>query len=62
MNAEEVNEVRAVDIIKAVTDKCGHGKILALRLRQGKEFELTMVKQETCEELIYELLIKEMNC
>lgn len=47
MNVENVNEVRAVDIIKAVTDKCGNGKILALRPRQGKEFELTMEKEET---------------
>ncbi len=51
VNVENVSEVRAVDIINAVGDQCGNGKILALRPRQGKEFELTMEKEETCEEL-----------
>ncbi len=62
VNVENVNEVRAADIIKAVVDKCGNGKILVLRPRQGKEFELTMEKEETCEELTDGLLIKGVNC
>uniref|UniRef100_A0A9J7YPY9 CCHC-type domain-containing protein n=1 Tax=Cyprinus carpio carpio TaxID=630221 RepID=A0A9J7YPY9_CYPCA len=62
VNVENVSEVRAVDIIKAVTDKCGYGKILALRPRQGKEYELTMEKEETCDELTEGLLIKGVNC
>ncbi len=62
VNVENVNEVRAVDIIKAVVDICGNGKILALRPRQGKEFELTMEKEEACEELTDGLLIKGVNC
>lgn len=62
VNVENVNEVRAVDIIKAVVDKCGNGKILALRPRQGKEYELTMENEETCEELIDGLNIKGVNC
>ncbi|KAG1934527.1 hypothetical protein F2P79_019768 [Pimephales promelas] len=62
LNVENVNEVRAADIIKAVVDKCGHGKILALRPRQGKEYELTMENEETCEELMDGLNIKGVNC
>ncbi|KAL1276925.1 hypothetical protein QQF64_023598 [Cirrhinus molitorella] len=46
VNVENVVEVRAEDIIKAVTEQCGHGKILTLRPRQGKEYELTMEKEE----------------
>jgi len=62
LNVENVNEVRAADIIKAVVDKCGHGKILALRPRQGKEYELTMENEETCEDLMDGLNIKGVNC
>ncbi len=51
MNEENVSEGRAVDIIKAVGDKCGNGKILALRPRQGKEYELKIEKEETCDKL-----------
>ncbi|KAL1276885.1 hypothetical protein QQF64_023558 [Cirrhinus molitorella] len=46
VNVEEINEVRAMDIIKAVTEKYGNGKILALRPRQGKEYELTMENEK----------------
>ncbi len=42
VNVENVNEVRAEDIIKAVSKQCGQGKILALR--HGKQYELTMEK------------------
>lgn len=37
-----IENVRVENIIKAVSKQCGHGKILALRPRQGKEYELTM--------------------
>ncbi|XP_026111556.1 uncharacterized protein LOC113088487 [Carassius auratus] len=62
VNVENLSEVRAVDIIKAVTDKCGYGEILALRPRQGKEYELTMEKEETCDKLTEGLLINGVNC
>lgn len=39
INVENVIELKAEDIIKAVTEKCGHGVILALRPRHGKELE-----------------------
>ncbi len=42
VNVDNVNEVRAEDIIKAVSKQCGQGKILALR--HGKQYELTMEK------------------
>ncbi|KAL0152233.1 hypothetical protein M9458_051956 [Cirrhinus mrigala] len=62
VNVENVIEVRAEDIIKAVTEQCGHGKILALKPRQGKEYELTMEKEETCDKLIDGLRIKGVDC
>ncbi|KAL0153054.1 hypothetical protein M9458_051653 [Cirrhinus mrigala] len=62
VNVEEINEVRAMDIIKAVTEKYGNGKILALRPRQGKEYELTMENEEVCDDLADGLLVKGVNC
>ncbi|KAL0147147.1 hypothetical protein M9458_057671 [Cirrhinus mrigala] len=62
VNVEEINEVRAMDIIKAVTEKYGNGKILALRPRQGKEYELTMENKEVCDDLADGLLVKGVNC
>jgi len=50
VNIENVIEVRVENIIKAVSKQCGHGKILALRPRQGKEYELTM-ENKKCEKL-----------
>ncbi|KAG1934529.1 hypothetical protein F2P79_019770 [Pimephales promelas] len=54
--------VRAEDIIKAVTKLCEHGGILALRPRQGKEYELTMEKEEMCDKLTDGLEIKGVKC
>jgi hypothetical protein len=62
VNVENVIEVRAEDIIKAVTELCGHGEILALRPRQGKEYELTMEKEEMCDKLTDGLEIKGVKC
>ncbi|XP_073715881.1 uncharacterized protein [Misgurnus anguillicaudatus] len=62
VNVENINEVRAEDIIKAVTEQCGHGKILALRPRQGKEYELTMEMEEDCDKLIDGLTVKGVEC
>ncbi|XP_048012451.1 uncharacterized protein LOC125245761 [Megalobrama amblycephala] len=61
VNVENVIDVRVDDIIKAVTEQCGHGNILALRPRQGREYELTMEKEEMCDKLIEGLRIK-VNC
>ncbi|XP_073715831.1 uncharacterized protein [Misgurnus anguillicaudatus] len=62
LNVENVMDLKAEDIIMAVTEKCGHGKILALRPRQGKEFELTMEKEELCDKLMDGLTIKGVDC
>lgn len=35
---------RAEDIIKAVNDRIGGGKIFAVRPRQGKEYEITLMQ------------------
>ncbi|KAL0147139.1 hypothetical protein M9458_057663 [Cirrhinus mrigala] len=62
VNVEDADEARAVDIIKAVAEKIGEGKILALRPRQGKEYELTLEKEETCDILMEGLMIKGSTC
>lgn len=62
VNVENVKDVRAEDVINAVTEQCGHGKILALRPRQGREYELTMEKEEECEKLLEGLKIKGTDC
>ncbi|XP_073804648.1 uncharacterized protein [Danio rerio] len=62
INVENVLEVKAEDVIKAIMEKCGQGKMLALRPRQGKEYELTMEKEEECEKLLEGLTINGVNC
>lgn len=37
-----VNDTRAVDIIKAVTERIGEGRILAVRPKRAKEYEITL--------------------
>ncbi|XP_016318821.1 uncharacterized protein LOC107670656 [Sinocyclocheilus anshuiensis] len=62
VEVDKVNGVRAEDVIKAVSERIGGGKILAVRSRQGKECEVTLEKEETCEELMDGLTIKGTNC
>lgn len=62
VEVDKVNGVKAEDVIKAVSERIGGGKILAVRPRQGKEYEVTMEKEETCEELMDGLTIKGTNC
>lgn len=62
LNVDKVKEVRVSDIIKALTEKCGHGRILAIRPRKDKEYEITLEEEETCDKLIDGLTINEENC
>lgn len=62
VEVEKVNDVKAEDIIKAVSERIGGGKILAVRPRQGKEYEVTLEEEESCEELMDGLTIKGTNC
>ncbi|KAK9977299.1 hypothetical protein ABG768_019124 [Culter alburnus] len=62
VNVDGVNDAKAVDIINAVTERIGGWKILAVRPRQGKEYELTLEKEEMCDELMDGLKIKGTDC
>ena len=62
VSTENVSGVRAEDIIKAISEKIGSGKVLAVRPRQGKEYELTMEQEEMCDSLIDGLTIKGVDC
>lgn len=58
----EVRGARAEDIIKAVIEKIGVGKILAVRPKQMDNYEVTLEKEEDTEELMDGLIIKGKNC
>ncbi|XDV21823.1 hypothetical protein PO909_026843 [Leuciscus waleckii] len=58
----DVSDARAEDIIKAVTEKIGDGKILAVRPKQMHKYEVTLEKEEDTEELMDGLIIKGENC
>ncbi len=55
-------DARAEDIIKAVNERIGGGKIFAVRPRQGKEYEITLINQEACNGLEEGLMIKGKLC
>ncbi|XP_051568352.1 uncharacterized protein LOC127449159 [Myxocyprinus asiaticus] len=62
VNVDGANDAKAEDIIKAVTERIGGGTILAVRPRQGKEYELTLEMEEMCDKLIDGLTVKGANC
>ncbi|MGL4766055.1 MAG: hypothetical protein ACRC2N_13650 [Aeromonas sp.] len=51
-------QVKAEDIIKVVTEKIGFGKLLAVRPKHGKEYELTLEGAEFCDMLLDGIEIK----
>lgn len=58
----EMRDARAEDIMKAVNERLGGGKILAVRPRQGKEYEVTLINKDACDDLDEGLMIKEKLC
>lgn len=62
VNLTEMRDARAEDIMKAVNERLGRGKILAVRPRQGKEYEVTLINTDACEDLEEGLMIKEKLC
>ncbi|KAI2645343.1 Cellular nucleic acid-binding protein [Labeo rohita] len=62
INVEITNDAKAVDVIKAEAEQIGEGKILAVRPRQGKEYELILEKEEMCNDLIDGLTIGGATC
>lgn len=62
MDVADLRDPRAEDIIKAVNGRIGEGKILAVRPRQGKEYEITLTNKDECENLDEGLTIKGKLC
>ncbi len=60
VNAVEVKDGKAEDVIKAVINKVGLSKVLAVRPRINKEYEITLTDEEACEELMNGLMIKDV--
>lgn len=61
VDLRDEKEVRALDIIKAVTGKIGEGKILAVRPKQINEYEITLEQEEDTEILMNGLDINGMS-
>ncbi|KAI5629931.1 hypothetical protein C0J50_10389 [Silurus asotus] len=57
-----LNEIRVSDLIKAITERIGEGKILAVRPKQNKEYEVTLEQEEDTEFLLEGLVINGCNC
>lgn len=61
VDLRDEKEVRAMDIIKAVAEKIGEGKILAVRPKQTNEYEVTLEREEDTGFLMDGLDIKGMT-
>lgn len=57
-----VKDARAADIIKAVIELIGDGRILAVRPKQAREYEVTLEHEEDTERLTDGLNINGINC
>ncbi len=62
VDLENVKDARAADIIKAVTERIGDGRILAVRSKQAREYEVTLEREEDTELLTDGLMINGINC
>lgn len=62
IDVAEVQNGGAEDIIKAIAEKVGEGKILAVRPKQHGLYEVTLEKEELCDELLNGLEIKGIKC
>lgn len=62
VNATEVRDRRVEDVIKAVIEKVGLSKVLAVRPRLNNEYEVTVTDEEACEVLKEGLTVKGIVC
>lgn len=62
VNVDNVEGVKAEDLIKAVADMIGQGNILVMRPRNNNEYELILENEEMCEDLMEGLMIKGVQC
>uniref|UniRef100_A0A673IN86 CCHC-type domain-containing protein n=1 Tax=Sinocyclocheilus rhinocerous TaxID=307959 RepID=A0A673IN86_9TELE len=58
----QVKEARAMDVIKSVTERIGDGRILVVRPKQTKEYEVMLEREEDADLLTNGLTIKGINC
>ncbi len=62
VNLMDIRDAKVEDIIEAVTEKIGFGKLLAVRPRPDREYELTLDDEGMCDDLMDGLMIKEKMC
>ncbi|MGL4357172.1 MAG: hypothetical protein ACRCSY_00495 [Cetobacterium sp.] len=62
VNVAEVDGAKAKDVVVALIAKVGVTKVLAVRPRLNKEFEVTMENESCCESLKDSLMIKGTRC
>lgn len=62
VNLMDLRDAKVEDIIEAVTAKIGFGKLLAVRPRPDREYELTLDDEGMCDDLMAGLMIKEKMC
>lgn len=62
IDLEGVQDGKAEDIIKMVTEKIGGGHILAVRPRLGREYEITLRNEDMCDILLDGITIKGKDC
>lgn len=62
IDVAEVQNGGVEDIIKSIVEKVGEGKILAVRPKQHGLYEVTLEKEELCDELLNGLEIKGIKC
>ncbi|KAL0151792.1 hypothetical protein M9458_052943 [Cirrhinus mrigala] len=58
----EVSDGRAVDLIKVIAEKVGVDKILAVRPKQNRLYEVTLTNEEICDDLVDGLEMKGEKC
>lgn len=58
----EARDGRAEDLIKVIAEKVGVEKILAMRPKQNRLFEVTLTNEESCDDLVDGLEIKGVKC
>lgn len=59
VNLMDIRDAKVEDIIEAVTEKIGFGKLLAVRPRPDRKYELTLDDEGMCDDLMDGLMIKE---
>lgn len=62
INLDTLQKVTAMDLIKAIEERIGFGKLIGLRQRPVNEYELTLENEELCEEMSEGIMINGHLC